>query len=166
MEMENSRLSSADPSLESVEEFRVIDSTGSAEYGGGAAQVIISTKSGTNEFHGSLFEYNRNRDLSAKNFFAVGLPKAPYKRNEFGDSLGGPIKRDKLFFFGAYEALTFRSSQTSSTVRTRHLPEHGRSNRRQDRSRRSSSIRRFRPEAAALQAEWALRRSQPTIAIR
>jgi hypothetical protein len=116
MEMENSRLSSADPSLESVQEFRVIDSTGSAEYGGGAAQVIVSTKSGTNEFHGSLFEYNRNRALSAKNFFATGLPKAPYNRNEFGGSLGGPIKRDKLFFFGAYEALTFRSSQTNSSA--------------------------------------------------
>ena len=116
MEMENSRLSNADPSLESVDEFRVIDSTGSAEYGGGAAQVIVSTKSGTNEFHGTLFAYNRNRALAAKNFFATGLPKAPYNRNEFGGSFGGPIKRNKLFFFGAYEALTFRSSQTNSTA--------------------------------------------------
>jgi Carboxypeptidase regulatory-like domain len=116
MEMENTRLSNADPSLESLGEFRVINSTGSAEYGGGTAQVIASTKSGTNEFHGSLFEYNRNRVTAAKNFFATGLPKAPYNRNEFGGSLGGPIRRDKLFFFGSYEALTFRSSTTSLTA--------------------------------------------------
>ena len=116
MEMENTRLSSADPSLESLGEFRVINSTGSAEYGGGTAQVIASTKSGTNAFHGSLFEYNRNRVTAAKNFFATGLPKAPYNRNEFGGSLGGPIKHDKLFFFGSYEALTFRSSTTNLTA--------------------------------------------------
>ena len=116
MEMENTRLSNADPSLESLGEFRVIDSTGSAEYGGGTAQVIASTKSGSNEFHGSLFEYNRNRVTAAKNFFATGLPKAPYNRNEFGGSLGGPIKRDKLFFFGSYEALTFRSSTTNQSA--------------------------------------------------
>jgi hypothetical protein len=116
MEMENTRLSTADPSLESLGEFRVIDSTGSAEYGGGTAQVIASTKSGTNEFHGSLFAYNRNRVTSAKNFFATGLPKAPYNRNEFGGSLGGPIKHDKLFFFGSFEALTFRTANTSLTA--------------------------------------------------
>jgi hypothetical protein len=116
MEMENTRLSNADPSLESLGEFRVIDSTGSAEYGGGTAQVIASTKSGTNEFHGSLFEYNRNRATAAKSFFATGLAKPPYNRNEFGGSLGGPIKRDKLFFFGSYEALTFRSSVTNLTA--------------------------------------------------
>jgi hypothetical protein len=116
MEMENNRLSNADPSLESLGEFRVIDSTGSAEYGGGTAQVIASTKSGTNEFHGSLFEYNRNRVTAAKNFFATGLAKPPYNRNEFGGSLGGPIKRDKLFFFGSYEALTFRSAVTNLTA--------------------------------------------------
>lgn len=116
MEMENTRLSNADPSLESLGEFRVINSTGSAEYGGGTAQVIASTKSGTNEFHGSLFEYNRNRITAAKNFFATGLPKAPYNRNEFGGSLGGPIKRDKLFFFGSYEALLFRSANTNLTA--------------------------------------------------
>jgi len=113
MEMENARLSNADPSLESLAEFKVIDSTGSAEYGAGTAQVILLTKSGTNEFHGSLFAYNRNRALTAKNFFATGLPKAPYNRNEFGGSLGGPIKKEKLFFFGSYEALIFRSSQTN-----------------------------------------------------
>jgi hypothetical protein len=116
MEMENTRLSNADPSLESLGEFRVINSTGSAEYGGGTAQVIASTKSGTNEFHGSLFAYNRNRVTAAKNFFATGLPKAPYNRNEFGGSLGGPIKRDKLFFFGSYEALIFRSATTNQSA--------------------------------------------------
>ena len=59
---------------------------------------------------------NRNRALTAKNFFATGLPKAPYNRNEFGGSLGGPIVRNKLFFFGSYEALLFRSSQTNQSA--------------------------------------------------
>jgi hypothetical protein len=113
METENARLSNADPSLESLNEFRVIDSTGSAEYGGGTAQVIMSTKSGTNELHGSLFAYNRNRAFAAKNFFATSLPKPPFNRNEFGGSLGGPIIRNKVFFFGSYEGFTFRSSSTN-----------------------------------------------------
>jgi hypothetical protein len=116
MEMENARLSNADPSLESIQEFRVIDSTGSAEYGAGTAQVIVSSKSGTNDFHGSLFAYNRNRALTAKNFFATGLPKAPYNRNEFGGSLGGPILRNRLFFFGSYEGLVFRSAVTNQSA--------------------------------------------------
>jgi hypothetical protein len=116
MEMENARLSNADPSLESIQEFRVIDSTGSAEYGAGTAQVIVSSKPGSNEFHGSLFAYNRNRVLTAKNFFATGLPKAPYNRNEFGGSLGGPILRNRLFFFGSYEGLIFRSASTNQSA--------------------------------------------------
>jgi Carboxypeptidase regulatory-like domain/TonB dependent receptor len=114
MEGENSRLSSADPSLESIQEFRVIDSTGSAEYGGGTAQIILSSKSGTNQHHGSLFFYNRNRALAARNFFLPTTSrKPPYDRSEFGTSLGGPIKRNKLFFFGSYEGLLFHSSVTS-----------------------------------------------------
>ena len=113
MEMENMRLSNADPSLDSIQEFKVVDSTGSAEYGSGTVQVILSTKSGTNSFHGSAFEYNRVAALSAKNFFATGLQKPPFIRNEFGGSVGGPIKRNKLFFFASYEAFTYRSSSTN-----------------------------------------------------
>ncbi len=109
----NERLLGTTPSLDAVQEFRVIDSGASAEFGRGGAQVIMVTRSGTNAFHGSVFEFNRNRALAAKNFFATGLPTPPFNRNEFGGSLGGPILRDKLFFFGSYEGLRLRQSQTN-----------------------------------------------------
>lgn len=109
---ENQNLGSAMPSLDSIAEFRVVDSMGSAKSGTGVVSITIVTKSGTNQFHGSAFEYNRVAALDAKNFFATGLPKPPFVRNEFGGSLGGPIKRNKLFFFGSFEGLTYRSSST------------------------------------------------------
>ncbi len=73
---------------------------------------MVATKSGTNKFHGSLFEYNRVAATGAKNYFATNLPKPPFVRNEFGGSLGGPIRRNKLFFFGSFEGLTYRTSTT------------------------------------------------------
>ena len=112
LESENSYIGIGDPSLDAISEFKVVDSMGSAKYGNGAASVIIVTKSGTNTFHGTAFEYNRIKNLAAANYFATGLPKAPFIRNEFGGSLGGPIKKDKLFFFGSFEGLMFRSSNT------------------------------------------------------
>lgn len=113
MEIENTRLSSVAPSLDSIGEFEVIDSTGSAESGPGTQQVIIATKSGTNQFHGTAFEYNQVDALEAANFFATSIPKAPYIRNEFGGSLGGPIKRNKAFFFGSYEGFKYLTSSTA-----------------------------------------------------
>lgn len=107
------RLLPIGPSLESIAEFSVVSNGTSAEYGRGGAQVIIATRSGTNQFHGSLFAFNRNRVLAAKNFFATGLPNPKFNRNEYGVSLGGPIVRNKLFFFGTYEGLQQRSSATS-----------------------------------------------------
>ena len=115
-ESENEYIGIGDPSLDAIAEIKVVDSMGSAKYGTGAASVIMVTKSGTNQFHGSAFEYNRIKQLTAQNFFATGLPKSPYTRNEFGGSLGGPIKKDKLFFFGSYEGLTFRSSNTAESA--------------------------------------------------
>lgn len=112
----NERLSPLTPSLEAIAEFKVITNAASAEFGRGGAQVVVATRSGTNEFHGSLFAFNRNRVLSAKNFFATGLPKPPFNRNEFGGALGGPIFKDKLFFFGSYEGLRRRGSTTSVTA--------------------------------------------------
>jgi hypothetical protein len=112
-ESENEYIGIGDPSLDAIAEFKVIDTMGSAKYGTGAASVIIVTKSGTNQFHGSAFEYNRIKELAAQNFFATGLRKSPYIRNEFGGSVGGPIIKDKLFFFGSFEGLTFRSSSTN-----------------------------------------------------
>jgi hypothetical protein len=109
----NERLLGPLPSLDAVAEFKVIANGASAEFGRGGAQVVIVTRSGTNELRGSLFEFNRTRALSAKNFFATHLPRPPFTRNEFGGTVGGPITRNKLFFFGGYEGLRQRVSGTN-----------------------------------------------------
>src|SRR5712692_9163029 len=97
--------------IESVQEFTVLTNTYSAEYGRASGGVFnIATRSGSNHLHGTAFEYLRNSALDAANFFenATGSPKAPFKRNQFGFSLGGPIIKNKLFIFGSYEG--FRES--------------------------------------------------------
>lgn len=92
-------------SLETVQEFRVESSNYPAEFGTGTGgQIGIITKSGGNDFHGSLFEYMRNDAFDARNFFD-GSRKSPLRLNQFGGSLGGRLVRDKLFFFGHYEGL-------------------------------------------------------------
>ena len=97
-------------SLENVQEFRVDSSQYTAEYGTGTGgQISVNTKSGSNQFHGSLFEYLRNKKMDARNFFdKVG--KSPLRLNQFGGSLGGPIKKDKAFFFAYYEGYRLRSN--------------------------------------------------------
>jgi hypothetical protein len=91
------------PSIDSIQEFKVHTSNYSAEFGGhGGAQINVSTKSGTNSFHGAVYEFLRNDVLDAKNFFD-GSIKPPFRQNQFGASVGGPIKRNKTFFFGNYE---------------------------------------------------------------
>ena len=97
-------------SLENVQEFRVDSSQYTAEYGtGSGGQISVSTKSGSNQFHGSLFEYLRNDKLDARNFFdKVG--RSPLRLNQFGASLGGPIKKNKAFFFIYYEGYRLRSN--------------------------------------------------------
>jgi Carboxypeptidase regulatory-like domain len=99
------------PNPDALEEFRVETSDFSAQYGRGSAAVVTAvTKSGTNQFHGALFEFNRNTDLNA---FPWNAPKnaqgqfinAPYHRNNFGGVIGGPIKKDKAFFFFSYGGL-------------------------------------------------------------
>ena len=90
--------------VDAIREFSVLTNTYSAEYGRGAGGVINAiTKSGTNTLHGTGFEFLRNSAVDARNFFDRTLP--PFRRNQFGASAGGPIKKDKLFFFGAYEGL-------------------------------------------------------------
>jgi hypothetical protein len=97
-------------SLENVQEFRVDTSNYPAEYGTGTGgQISFVTKSGSNDIHGSLFEYLRNDDFDARNFFA-GSHKDKLRLNQFGASVGGPIIKDKLFFFGSYEALRQRTA--------------------------------------------------------
>ncbi len=102
-------------SLENVQEFRVDSSNYPAEYGTGTGgQINVVTKSGSNGFHGSLFEYFRNDALDAANFFdnIIGQ-KSPLRLNQFGGSLGGPIIKDKAFFFVSYEGYRLRAGVNS-----------------------------------------------------
>jgi hypothetical protein len=94
------------PAVEGIQEFKVLTNNAGAEYGRAAgAVVVITSKSGGNDFHGSVFEFFRNSALDARNFFAnPSLPKPPFRLNQFGGSMGGPIVRNKAFFFGNYEA--------------------------------------------------------------
>ncbi len=100
--------------IDAVREFNLLTDTYSAEYGKRAgAQIDVVTQSGTNALHGSAYEFLRNSDLDAKNYFDQGtIP--PFRQNQFGASLGGPIKKDKLFLFGNYEG--FRQSKAHSNV--------------------------------------------------
>ncbi len=96
-------------SLENVQEFRVDSNSYPAEYGTGTGgQISVVTKSGGNQFHGSAFEYLRNDKLDARNWFDRNS-KSPLKLNQFGASFGGPIVKDKFFFFGSYEGYRLRS---------------------------------------------------------
>jgi hypothetical protein len=98
-------------SLENVQEFRVDSSNYPAEFGtGSGGQISLITKSGGNSFHGSLFEYFRNDALDARNEFD-GVKPSVLRLNQFGGSMGGPIKKDKLFFFAGMETLKQRTSQ-------------------------------------------------------
>jgi len=115
--------------LDSVQEFRVTTSNYNADQGGGSgAEVALVTKSGTNAFHGSLYEYHRNTITSANDYFVKGAeafsgqPNKANKliRNIFGVSLGGPLRKDRLFFFANYEGTRQREEQ--STVRTIPTP--------------------------------------------
>ena len=101
--------------VDAVREFKVETTTFSAQYGKAAGGVVnVITKSGTNQFHGTAFEFLRNDNFDAANFFdnAGNQPRSEFKRNQFGGSMGGPIIRDKTFFFGAYEALRERLGRT------------------------------------------------------
>ncbi|WP_446742849.1 TonB-dependent receptor domain-containing protein [Silvibacterium acidisoli] len=95
------------PSIDAIQEFRVQTGNYSSEYGGSAgANVNIQLKSGTNEFHGSAFEFIRNDAVDARNYFLPSpLPKNVLKQNQFGGTVGGPIVKDKTFFFFSYEGL-------------------------------------------------------------
>jgi hypothetical protein len=100
-------------STEAIQEFKVQASTYSAEFGRSpGAQVNVATKSGTNQIHGVLYEYIRNNDLDAKNFFDRPGPIPGYKRNQYGASIGGPIKQNKTFYFGNFESARIRQGIT------------------------------------------------------
>ncbi len=100
-------------STEAIQEFKVQASTYSAEFGRSpGAQINIATKAGTNSYHGVLYEYLRNSELDAKNFFDRPGPIPEYKRNQYGASFGGPIKKNKTFFFGNFESNRIRQAIT------------------------------------------------------
>ncbi|HKB13341.1 MAG TPA: TonB-dependent receptor [Vicinamibacterales bacterium] len=99
-------------SLENIQEFRVESSAYPAEFGtGSGGQVSVITKSGSNAFHGAGFEYIRNDALDAPNYFdtAAGLPKSLLEQNQFGGSIGGPIAKNRAFFFGSYEGYRLKA---------------------------------------------------------
>ncbi len=97
------------PPIEGVEEVQVFAGKYDAEYGFSGSTVInVVTKSGSNEFHGSGFEYLRNNATDANNYFAT--QSTPFRRNQFGGAIGGPIRKNKLFFFADYQGTLFRTS--------------------------------------------------------
>jgi hypothetical protein len=116
------------PSIDAIQEFKVQTNSYAAEYGRAMAAVVnVTTKSGTNELHGTAFEFLRNEKFDAKNFFdPPQRAKPPFKRNQYGFSAGGPVYlprlidgRNRLFFFGDYEGTKVRESSTTiSTIPT------------------------------------------------
>lgn len=109
------------PSVDSIQEFKLLTGIFPAEYGrSSGSQVVVVTRSGTNQFHGGLFEFLRNQKMDAKNLFTpTGLDPA-FKRNQFGGTVGGPIRRNRTFFFYSYEGLRLR--QQISSLGTVPLP--------------------------------------------
>src|SRR5216684_6650936 len=120
------------PSINTVQEFKVDNSTYSAEYGRNSGAIAnIATRSGTNDYHGELFEFLRNSSLDSRNFFERTSKPAPFKRNQFGFNLGGPVNlphfgeggpifsykgKNRTFFFFSYEGLRQRQGLTISGV--------------------------------------------------
>ena len=102
------------PSVDGVEEVNINQTSYDAEFGGKSGGIInVITKAGSNNFHGSLFEFVRNDIFDGKNFFVrPGQEKPPFRQNQFGGSIGGPIQKDKTFFFADYEGERVRQSQT------------------------------------------------------
>lgn len=104
------------PNPDALQEFTIQSSDYSAEYGGAGALVQLSTRSGTNEFRGTAFEFLRNTDLDARNFFNITRP--PFKLNQFGGTFGGPIRKDKTFFFFAAQDTERRSAPSPVSITT------------------------------------------------
>jgi hypothetical protein len=113
------------PPVDALSEFKVVTNNMSAEYGYRAgAKVLVSTKAGTNQFHGSLYEFLRNEKLDGTNFFAnrAGARKPTYRQNQFGATFGGPAIRNKTFFFGSFQGTRIRTGRSFvSSVPSRDL---------------------------------------------
>lgn len=106
------------PSAEVVQEVNITTTNYNAEFGrAGGAVLNVITRGGTNQLHGSVFEFNRNRALRARNVFNVApQPQPNFVRNEFGGTLGGPIRKSRTFFFGGFQGRTLRQSNTTTTT--------------------------------------------------
>ena len=110
------------PSPDTIQEFRVLTNTFDAEFGRNSGSVIdVVTKSGTNKFHGDAYEFLRNKVLNSRGFFDTQKPA--FIQNQFGGTLGGPIKKDKTFFFGSYEGRRIRQGISSDVVTVPSLAE-------------------------------------------
>src|ERR1700692_2447899 len=104
-------LPTVQPSPDSIAEFRVLTNTFDAEYGRNSGSVVnVVTKSGTNSFHGNMYEFFRNKVLNSNSYClsADGCPKPKFNQNQFGGTFGGPIKKDRTFFFTSYEGTRIR----------------------------------------------------------
>ena len=111
------------PNPDAVEEFKIMTNNYDAEYGRTSGGIVNQiTKSGTNDFHGDVFEFFRNDVLNATDYLAGGV-KSAYRRNVFGSTLGGPIKRDKSFFFLAYQGTRRGEGMTPSPIGVLTVPE-------------------------------------------
>jgi hypothetical protein len=103
------------PSVDAIQEFKVVTNGYSAEYGRSSSGVVtVQIKSGSNQIHGSAYEFIRNEALDAKNYFAT--TKSPFRRNQYGASIGGPILRDRTFFFGDFEIGRIRETRTATST--------------------------------------------------
>ena len=108
-------LPAVQPSPDSIQEFRVLTNTFDAEYGRNSGAVVnVVTKSGTNEFHGNVYEFFRNKVLNSRGYFDIEKPDS--KQNQFGGTFGGPIKKDQTFFFTSYEGRRIRRGISSDAV--------------------------------------------------
>jgi hypothetical protein len=101
------------PSVDTISEFKIDSNNQKAEFES-SAQVTLVTKSGSNQIHGSVLFFNRNKAYAARNAFATGLPKPPFNRNEYGYTVGGPVVRNRTFFFHSYEGLRERTARTNT----------------------------------------------------
>ena len=103
--------------IDAIAEFQTLTGTYGAQYAGNGGAIVAVTKSGSNEFHGSAYEFLRNSDLDSRGFFDVGSAP-PFRRNQFGGTLGGPIKKNKVFFFMNYEGV----QQVLDTTNINYVP--------------------------------------------
>jgi hypothetical protein len=110
------------PNLDSIQEFRVLTSNFDAEYGNySGGQIVVTTKSGTNKFHGSGFDYLRNTNLDARNYFSPG--RARYDQSQLGGTLGGPVKKEKSFFFLDYQGTRMTEGVETGLISVPAIPE-------------------------------------------